>query len=518
MFAGELYRYNLPASPLDFGTYAATSIGIPTLAGPITVPAVHLRPGLNVLAAEVHQSGPDSDDLAFGLALDAHLTVAHPPGSGPGGVKTTEWEGLWLDQTTYWSPELGDIHLWGDVIVPHPHALVLGPGTTVRLAPGVSIVALGGGIIADGTAGAPVRLLPLKPDQPWGGMRVTGDTGSLKLRHTEVAHGSIQVFEGARGMLEDCHLRDYLHGHHPIVVSDAAAELRLSRCLVQRFLELDLTQTPVLIEDCLLEFSYADAIDLDASPPSTEIRRTIIRHGRGENTDAIDFGSGSRGTVRDCLIHDFPDKGISVGERAQDVRIHNNLIHSTGTGIAVTESSTATLTHNTIVNCETGLRLFEKSIGEGGGQVVAWNNLLWDHGQAITVDPASALQLSFSLVQGGWTGLGGGVLEDDPLFRDPFSQDFRLLPVSPARSAGLGGVDLGVHWPVGGLPESPAELEVVGVGAARFLLRWVDRSRTELGFAVERASLDGPWDIVGLVGPNETLFVDQPAGSEPVFP
>jgi hypothetical protein len=506
----EIYRFNLPIGPVTYGTYASTTIGIPELVGPIILSAAALRPGLNVLAAEVHQSGPESGDMAFGLSLDVHLEVTSPFPPPGQTSQVTEFNGLRLDRTTHWSPGLGEIHLWGDVFVPHPHTLVIGPGTTVRLAPGVSIRAAGGAVVAEGTATQRVRLLPLRAGQPWGSVTATGETGALWFRHVELAQGQLQVLAGARCTIEESLLRDYLEGSNPIVVSESAAFVHILRSQITRFFELDLTRTPVWIEDCLLEYSHADAIDLDASPASTLIRRTMIRHGLGSNTDAIDFGSGSRGTVDSCWIHDFPDKAISVGERSQDVRIHNNLIHSTGIGIAVTEFSTSSLAHNTLVSCGVGLQLYEKSVGEGGGHASAWNNVLWDHELAVLVDSSSTLNLAHSLIQGGWAGGGTGILMSDPQFRDPTLHDYRLGFGSPALASGLGGADMGTLWPVGGLPDTPADLEVVPLNSVALLLRWRDRSGVATRFVIERAPTDGAWEVVGETGPNQTMFIDHP--------
>ncbi|MDP6113511.1 MAG: hypothetical protein QGF00_23400 [Planctomycetota bacterium] len=67
----EIYRYNLPAGEVQFDTRANK-----TLDGHredryrrISVPVTSLKPGKNVVAAEVHQSNPGSSDLIFDLVL-----------------------------------------------------------------------------------------------------------------------------------------------------------------------------------------------------------------------------------------------------------------------------------------------------------------------------------------------------------------------------------------------------------------------------------------------------------------
>ena len=68
---GEIYRYNLPAATVGFGSLASVNILDPSYQGPFLLPKDKLVTGDNVLAVEVHQATATSQDIIFGLALGA---------------------------------------------------------------------------------------------------------------------------------------------------------------------------------------------------------------------------------------------------------------------------------------------------------------------------------------------------------------------------------------------------------------------------------------------------------------
>ena len=74
----ELHRQNLPPGPLDADTPAVAPVDDRSTTTTL-VSAAALRPGRNVLAAEVHQVGPDDVDLRFAAVLRAHQRPPAPP-------------------------------------------------------------------------------------------------------------------------------------------------------------------------------------------------------------------------------------------------------------------------------------------------------------------------------------------------------------------------------------------------------------------------------------------------------
>ncbi|HXI52105.1 MAG TPA: hypothetical protein VNH84_11385, partial [Candidatus Saccharimonadales bacterium] len=79
----ELFRSNMPSTPIAYGTLASTSVGgADEQAIFVTsVGTTNLHAGTNVIAVEMHQAAPDSSDLGFNLELVAsgYLDEAVPP-------------------------------------------------------------------------------------------------------------------------------------------------------------------------------------------------------------------------------------------------------------------------------------------------------------------------------------------------------------------------------------------------------------------------------------------------------
>ena len=83
----EVYRYGMPTGAVTYLTRASTNIGVPTNAGPITLPVENLVAGTNWFAVEVHQylPPPGSKDVAFGAewVVSGLASPALPARSSP---------------------------------------------------------------------------------------------------------------------------------------------------------------------------------------------------------------------------------------------------------------------------------------------------------------------------------------------------------------------------------------------------------------------------------------------------
>lgn len=79
----ETLRLGMPEGAIAHATAANRTVGDAAWEGPFTLTSDALLPGVNVLAAEVHQSGSGSSDLVLGLTLDAvwrpRLPDTQPP-------------------------------------------------------------------------------------------------------------------------------------------------------------------------------------------------------------------------------------------------------------------------------------------------------------------------------------------------------------------------------------------------------------------------------------------------------
>jgi len=228
----------------------------------------------------------------------------------------------------------------------------------------------------------------------------------------------------------------------------------------------------VVIEDSLFENASnvsSDALDFDGAPPGSAIRRCTFRHGPQSNTDAIDLGSGTVGTVvEDCLMYDFPnDKGVSVGENSFDIVVRNCLVYGCDSGVAVKDGSTVSVIGCTFVGNDYGIRAYNKAdpaSATGGGHVTeSRNNIFWGNSTSISILNGGSMVADHSNFSGtNWAGLG--IISADPLFLNPAQRDHRIPPHSPSAGAGRDGVDMGARFPVGA-PMAPSHPSITGLAA-----------------------------------------------------
>ena len=379
-------------------------------------------------------------------------------------VSTSATSLRFVTQDTSWS---GSFVLDEDVFIKPGKKLTILPGTHISMNPGISVQTDSNCVISIvGNAIQPIVIEPAQAGSYWCNFLATRSGSSVELAFADVSGGQIKISNGATGTIQDCFLHDFNHGDIPIIYTSDADSVYISRTHVSNYYEMNIVRTPALVEDCLFEFTTADAIDFDNAPQNTLIRNTTIRYGRGTNIDAIDFGKvdfkppGSRGRVENCMIHDFSDKGVSVGEGCLDVVVTGCLIFRTGAGVAVKDSSIATIYNNTFYNCDFGIELVEKNPGLGGGHGLAYNNIIWGNGGSIFMNSDATLNISYSNIIGNTVDTSNHIYSVDPLFSNIAIDDYSLSPTSPLIGVGINGEDLGAVFPVGGIQEPANELRL----------------------------------------------------------
>ncbi len=115
----EVFRMNMPATnPINYGTFASTSVADEVSYFPTNGSAAHLVVGTNVLAVELHQQASTSGDAHFDLEM-----IAQPSSSGA-RVNFTSLGGqlvlYWSDPAVFAGAGSGSYRLWSPAAATSP--------------------------------------------------------------------------------------------------------------------------------------------------------------------------------------------------------------------------------------------------------------------------------------------------------------------------------------------------------------------------------------------------------------
>jgi hypothetical protein len=332
-----------------------------------------------------------------------------------------------------------------DLIVPPGVTLTIPAGATLRMMPNRNIRVQGALVVA-GTASQPVTITS-RSGEPWGGISFENPTAPSTLAHL-VIRGASKGFDPTV---------------HPSAISGLNADLTLD------FIDVRESEGPVFcrggaitLRDSILQNPFTgDCINVKQGLATT--RRCTFLGNNQPDTDAIDYDGVTNGIIEDCRIYRFQgpnSDGIDIGEACSNVLIQGNLIYfNSDKGFSVGQASTvvlrknlvvgcvlgvgikdtgshAVIDQNTFVDCGTGVAIYEKNFGDGGGSAAITNTIISRaKTPPVTVDSFSSVTISHSLSD-TLPLAGSNNLLADPLFVDPVLLDFQLQPGSPAIDSG----------------------------------------------------------------------------------
>ncbi len=225
----------------------------------------------------------------------------------------------------------GEVVLSEDFYVGRRQTLIIRPGTTIRLKPGIGIYSRGK-VIAQGTPDNGIRI-EAAGDSPWAALGVSGEaSANSRFEYVTVAGGSTGSDLGLRfkGMFNvyDCPsvvLRHCSFGANHI--GDDA---------------VNLAESVIHVEQCNFANARSDALDLDMCTGSV-----THCHWKDSGNDGLDM-MGCRVRVQDCTFEGSGDKGISVGEASQ-VLVRDCHIDRCTIGVEVKDASNVVAMNTTFV-------------------------------------------------------------------------------------------------------------------------------------------------------------------------
>ncbi|MEW6610023.1 MAG: CotH kinase family protein [Patescibacteria group bacterium] len=300
----------------------------------------------------------------------------------------------------------GTIEVTGDIIIPKGTRLTIAAGTTMMMGDGASILSYSP-VFLEGSAAQPI-IFRRGGERLWGVLLVSGVNEESVIRHVVMEYGSEEYLNGmyTSGMLsffyspariEESEFR-YAQGDDGINIKYAKAYIRHNR----------------------FEHNTGDAIDLDVSDSVVD-GNVLVENGN----DGIDISS-AKPLVINNHIERSGDKCISVGENSQAIIVNNFLRGCRGYGIGVKDLSSPLILNVTAVENDVGIGVYEKKEVFGGSIPRIFNSIMWGNAREVEVDEASLVEISHSIVRGGWQGQE--VYNLDPKFDAHYRPQNQTLP------------------------------------------------------------------------------------------
>ena len=335
--------------------------------------------------------------------------------------------------------------LSSDLVVPPGITLTISAGVTLQM-PLLRNLRVQGILNINGTTLQPVHITGRNGER-WGGISLEDASGPSNLAHL--------IIRGATKGYDPLLYDHAITGHNATVTGDF---IDITAC--------DLTfytyGGSCTLRDSIFHSAYTgDGIHVKKG--AAVIQRCTLLGNNAPDTDAIDFDGVSNGLIEDCKIYRFQGSnsdGIDIGEACNNILIRGNVIYynsdkgvSVGQGSSVTLSknlivgctlgvgikdlgSSATIDQTTFASCATGVAVYEKNFGSGGGSAVITNSIISKATTPpVTVDSYSTATASYCLSD-TTAILGTNHLLADPLFMSPVLLNFQLQATSPALNSG----------------------------------------------------------------------------------
>ncbi len=336
-----------------------------------------------------------------------------------------------------------------ELLVGRNASLVIEKGVEVRLPEGGKIM-VHGQIVANGTHAQPVRLMPkyganawewlylMNPDQPCSFNNVRFEEGILNSKYADVTIDSCWFNIDQKNLVDGDKRAGIIWVHH------GNFKLTNSTMLSNGYGEgINVNFASALVENCYF-YNAPDAIEY-INVHDGAILNNFVEF---SPDDAIDLNGCRDVLIRGNILQDNTDKGISIGTEQYgatfNTRIEHNLIVRCNTAIAVKDSSTAVIDHNTLYDNNENIRCYRKrSDYPLGGSATVTNTIIAGvKGKALQVDEHSSLSVAYSLCDTEALP-GNNNVQGDPEFIDATHGNFYTSAYGAGVGKGSGGGSIG---------------------------------------------------------------------------
>lgn len=367
--------------------------------------------------------GKFHSDLDLNTDIIANWTFSEGVGTttfdeGPNNLDGTISGATW-DNALYWKKNT--YYITQDIRLDSTVSLTIEPGSTIKLADSSSFIFYGP-LIADGTKEEPITFTRMSANGNWGSVGTNNPNaqGSV-FDNIIVEHGKDDTVDG----------QFYIGA---LSLYNIDADVTYSKFQYNKGddgINYKYSNSDVI--GCTFVNNFADNIDYDFT--TGEIRDSyflINEEGLDANGDGVDCGSASP-YIHDNVFFNLGDKGISVGEQSYPI-IKNNIIKGCYFGIACKDLSNPIIENNVIVDNHIAIASYRKKPEFGGADGQVKNCILWGNTFPDSIDIYSDLTITYSDVEGGYSGVGN--IDLDPEFVNPTILDYHLSSTSPAIDSG----------------------------------------------------------------------------------
>ena len=356
--------------------------------------------------------------------------------------------GTILDESIYCNKELlkneSPYLVTSTINIPSGCNMTINPGVEVIIRDNVDII-VKGQICVEGNGNDLIHFFA--HDNNWGGILLDssiekstfnfvifedGTYGEDSAKTNAVITGYYSEFD-VQNSVFDNNLRCIYANHGDVYINNSIfQETNLGE-------KINLQFSNAVSENNVLYYTYGDNDAIDYDAVNNGIIRNNILHGGDD--DGLDIGQTNNVACRNVhlsgnTIRGFLDKGVSVGEGSLDINISYNVIANSQIGIAVKDSSTSIIDHNTLYKNNIGISCYEKNIGDGGGIASVTNTIIFESiTSSLFEDYVSEINISYSFSDKE-TLDGINNLYGDPYFVDASDNDFNLKLNSPCRNNG----------------------------------------------------------------------------------